>query len=199
MFTGIIQAVGSIIQLERRGDDARLLVDATALPMGDVGVGDSIAVSGVCLTVVALDGATFAADLSGETLARTSLGRLRAGAAVNLEKALRLSDRLGGHLVSGHVDAIGEVLAIDPLERAQRWRFRLPAALTRYVAEKGSICIDGASLTVNGADDDSFHVALIPHTIAVTTFRDRRVGDAVNLEVDLVARYLERLTANRTG
>ena len=193
MFTGIVTAIGKISRLEPRGGDVRLVVDTGAWPLDDVALGDSIAVSGVCLTVVAREGTTLAFDVSNETLSRTTLGARKPGDGVNLEKALRLADRLGGHLVSGHVDGVGTVLAIEPDARAQRWTFALPAPLARYVAEKGSICIDGTSLTVNGVDSASFHVALIPHTVDATTFRDRRVGDAVNLEVDLVARYLERL------
>lgn len=193
MFTGIVQAVGTIRRLEARGDDRRIRVDAAALDLHDVALGDSICVSGVCLTVVARDGGEFAADLSIETLSRTTLGMLTDGTRVNLEKSLRLSDRLGGHLVAGHVDGVGRIVAVAPDARSQRWTVELPAALARYVAAKGSVCIDGVSLTVNDADGDRFGVNLIPHTIAVTTFGDRRVGDAINVEVDLVARYVERL------
>ncbi len=193
MFSGIVQAVGTVVALEARGGDARLVIDAGALGLDDVVVGDSIAVAGVCLTAVAIDGARFVADVSAETLACTTLGMLQSGSRVNLEKSLRLADRLGGHLVSGHVDGVGRVLAIVPEARSQRWTFALPAALARYVAVKGSIAVDGVSLTVNEVQVERFGVNLIPHTIAVTTFRDRRGGDAVNIEVDLIARYLERL------
>jgi riboflavin synthase len=193
VFTGIVQAVGSIAAREPRGGDMRLSIDAGSLNLDDVASGDSIAVAGACLTVVELAGNVFAADVSNETLARSTLGRLRTGERVNLEKSLRLADRLGGHLVAGHVDSVGEVLSVHDDGRAQRWRFRMPPALARYVAEKGSICVDGVSLTVNAAGDAQFEVALIPHTIAVTTFADRRPGDPVNLEVDLIARYVERL------
>jgi riboflavin synthase len=193
MFTGIVQATGRIQALEPRGGDLRLGVEAVALGLDDVGLGDSICVSGVCLTVVAIDAGVLAFDVSTETLSRTSLGARAAGDAVNLEKSLRLSDRLGGHLVSGHVDGVGAVVSIVDDARAQRWTFRAPAALMRYVASKGSIAVDGVSLTVNEVGGDTFGVALIPHTVAVTTFRARRVDDAVNLEVDPVARYVERL------
>ena len=193
MFTGIVQATGRIHSLEPRGGDLRLSVEAAALGLDDVGLGDSICVSGVCLTVVAIDAGVLAFDVSTETLSRTSLGARAAGDAVNLEKSLRLSDRLGGHLVSGHVDGVGAVVSIVDDARAQRWTFRAPAALMRYVASKGSIAVDGVSLTVNEVGADTFGVALIPHTVAVTTFRERRVGDPVNLEVDPVARYVERL------
>lgn len=193
MFTGIIQAVGRIAVHEQRGGDARLVIDAATLGLGDVAIGDSIAVAGACLTVVAIEGTQWTADVSAETLRLTTLGGLRAGDAVNLEKSLRLSDRLGGHLVSGHVDGIGTVARIDDDGASQRWSFTAPVALLRYIAVKGSICVDGASLTVNTVDADGFGVTLIPHTLAATTFGARARGDAVNLEVDLVARYVERL------
>ena len=193
MFTGIVQATGRIHTLEPRGGDLRLAVEAAALGLDDVGLGDSICVSGVCLTVVAIETGVLAFDVSTETLARTSLGARASGDAVNLEKSLRLADRLGGHLVSGHVDGVGTVVSITDDARAQRWTFRAPADLMRYIASKGSIAVDGVSLTVNEVDGDTFGVALIPHTVAVTTFGARRVGDAVNLEVDPVARYVERL------
>jgi riboflavin synthase len=195
MFTGIIQAVGRIAVREQRGGDARLVVDVATLDLADVALGDSIAVAGVCLTAVAIEGNTFVADVSAETLARTTLGALAVGDGVNLEKALRLADRLGGHLVSGHVDGVGSIVAVDDDGASQRWTFRVPAALARYIAVKGSICVDGTSLTVNTVGADTFGVTLIPHTLAMTTFGARRVGDAVNLEVDLVARYVERLAS----
>lgn len=193
MFTGIIQAVGRIAQREDRGDDARIAIDAGTLDLADVALGDSIAVAGVCLTAAALDGTRFVADVSVETLARTTLGALAIGDAINLEKSLRLSDRLGGHLVSGHVDGVGAVVRVDDDGGSQRWTFRVPAALSRYIAVKGSICVDGTSLTVNEVDRDGFGVTLIPHTLAMTTFGRRRAGDGVNIEVDLMARYAERL------
>jgi riboflavin synthase len=197
MFTGIVEAVGHVRRIERRAGDVRLVVDTGLLGLGDVAAGDSIAVSGVCLTVVELEGTAFAADVSVETLTRTTLGTLKPGDAVNLEKAMRLSDRLGGHLVTGHVDAVGRIIGIEPDGRSQRWRFELPEQLARYVAAKGSICVDGVSLTVNDVDGPRFGVNLIPHTLEATAFKARRVGDAVNIEVDLVARYVERLFAQR--
>jgi riboflavin synthase len=193
MFTGIIQTVGRIARLEPRGGDVRLVVDTGSLDLADVQMGDSIAVGGVCLTAVELTGTGFAADVSNESLRLTSLGALRAGDAVNLEKALRLADRLGGHMVSGHVDGLGKVVSITPDGRSQRWTFEVPAALSRYIAEKGSVCIDGTSLTVNEVNGHRFGVNLIPHTVENTTFHARRAGDAVNIEVDVVARYVERL------
>ena len=198
MFTGIIQAIGRIAERETIGGDARLLIDAGALDLDDVALGDSIAVAGVCLTVAELDGMGFAVDVSPETLALTTLGRLAVGDAVNLEKALRLADRLGGHLVSGHVDGVGEIAGIEDDGSSQRWMFRAPQALMRYIAVKGSICVDGTSLTVNVLDEDAFGVTLIPHTLVNTTFGRRCIGDPVNLEIDLVARYVERLLGERT-
>jgi riboflavin synthase len=193
MFTGIVKAIGRIARIEPLGGDTRLHIDAVTLDLSDVGIGDSICVSGVCLTAIALDGTQFAADVSNETLACTTLGMLQSGKGVNLEKSLRLADRLGGHLVSGHVDAVGRVVAIEADARSQRWTFDLPVPLARYVAAKGSVCIDGVSLTVNEVDGNRFGVNLIPHTVEVTTFRDKQAGDTVNIEVDLIARYVERL------
>ena len=197
MFTGIVTGVGRISAREPRGGDLRLVIDTGTLPFEAPVPGESIAVNGVCLTVVGFDAASFQADASTETLALTTLGAMPDGAPVNLERALRASDRLGGHLVSGHVDGLGRVESITPDARAQRWRFAAPPALLRYVAKKGSICVDGVSLTVNAVDADGFEVALVPHTVANTAFAATRVGDAVNLEVDLVARYVERLLAHR--
>ncbi|RUL71448.1 riboflavin synthase [Dyella choica] len=193
MFTGIIQSVGRVTRLEPRGGDVRLHVDTAELDLSDVQLGDSIAVSGVCLTVVTLHSGGFSADVSNETLSLTTLGGHQSGDPVNLEKALRLADRLGGHLVSGHVDGVGKVVAITADGRSQRWTFEVPAQLSRYVASKGSICIDGTSLTVNEVNGDRFGVNLIPHTVEHTAFHARRTGDAVNIEVDVVARYVERL------
>ena len=198
MFTGIIEAVGRLAATERVGGDLRLTVQVGTLPFDAVRMGESIAVNGVCLTVVAFDADSFAADASNETLSLTTLGALSVGDAVNLERAMRPTDRLGGHLVSGHVDGLGRVEGIAEDARAQRWRFTAPAHLLRYIARKGSICVDGVSLTVNEVDDAGFEVALIPHTVSHTRFAQTQVGDAVNLEIDLVARYVERLLAGRT-
>jgi riboflavin synthase len=198
MFTGIIEGVGRLATTELRGGDVRLTIEVGTLPFEAVQLGESIAVNGVCLTVVEFDATSFAADASNETLSLTTLGDLRPGDAVNLERAMRPTDRLGGHLVSGHVDGLGRVESIAEDARAQRWRFSAPAGLLRYVARKGSICVDGVSLTVNEVDAAGFEVALIPHTVAHTRFAATQVGDAVNLEIDLVARYVERLLAGRT-
>ncbi|HEU4812634.1 MAG TPA: riboflavin synthase [Xanthomonadaceae bacterium] len=193
MFTGLVQGIGLLAARESRGGDARLRIDAGTLPFDDIALGESIAVNGVCLTVVASDASGFEADASNETLALTSLGALPPGRQVNLERALRAGDRLGGHLVSGHVDGVGAVASVIDDARAQRWRFTAPRALMRYIASKGSICIDGTSLTVNAVDADGFEVVLVPHTLAHTAFGATRPGDPVNLEVDQVARYIERL------
>lgn len=193
MFTGIIQSVGRVVRLESRGGDVRLHIDTADLDLSDVQLGDSIAVSGACLTVVLLEPRGFAADVSNETLSLTTLGKHKPGDAVNLEKALRLADRLGGHLVSGHVDGVGKVISVTPDGRSQRWTFEVPPPLSRYIASKGSICIDGTSLTVNEVNGSRFGVNLIPHTVEHTAFQARHAGDAVNIEVDVVARYVERL------
>ena len=194
MFTGLIQAVGSVAATERRHGDLRMRLHAGGMDTSDIQQGESIAVSGVCLTVVEFDAQGFSADLSNETLSLTTLGALPPGAPVNLERALRFGDRLGGHLVAGHVDGIGQVEWRKPDARSERWRFRAPPALARYIADKGSIAVDGVSLTVNAADESGFEVNLVPHTIQHTAFHALADGDAVNLEVDMVARYLERLS-----
>ena len=193
MFTGIIQCTGMLTRSEPRDGDLRLFIDAPVLDLSDVAIGDSIAVSGCCLTVAGRERTTVAFDASNETLSLTMLGTLRQGDAVNLEKALRLSDRLGGHLVSGHVDGIARIVSIEPDARSQRWWIEAPEELSRYIAAKGSVCLDGVSLTVNDVDGARFSVNLIPHTVEVTTFARRRPGDALNLEVDMMARYAERL------
>ncbi|WP_411849880.1 riboflavin synthase [Stenotrophomonas sp. LGBM10] len=197
MFTGIIEGVGHVAARETLGGDVRFTFNVGSLPFDAVQLGESIAINGVCLTVIAFDATTFQADASTETLGLTTLGQLADGAVINLERAMRPTDRLGGHLVSGHVDGLGQVLSIHDDARAQRWRFAAPAALLRYIARKGSICVDGVSLTVNDVDDTGFEVALIPHTVAHTAFAATGVGSAVNLEIDLVARYVEKLIGAR--
>ena len=199
MFTGIIECIGQLRASEVRGGDRRMVFTCESLDLGDVRRGDSIAVSGVCLTALDVGTDEFAADVSRETLALTTLGSLLPGAPVNLEKALRLNDRLGGHLVSGHVDGLGQVIDIQPDARSQRWTFEVPASLARYIASKGSICIDGVSLTVNEVEGLRFGVNLIPHTQAVTTFASLGIGHAVNIEVDRMARYAERLVEFRNN
>ena len=197
MFTGLIAGVGTLAAREPRGGDARLRIDVGTLPFEGVQLGESIAVNGCCLTVVAFDATGFTVDASNETLALTTLGRLALGAPVNLERAMLPTDRLGGHLVSGHVDGLATAARRWEDARAVRWRFAAPIALLRYVAHKGSVCVDGVSLTVNAADDAGFEVALVPHTVAHTAFHALREGDAVNIEVDLLARYVERLLATK--
>lgn len=193
MFTGIIEAIGTVRDIEPRGGDARVRIATGTLDLADVRLGDSIAVDGVCLTVVALDADGFGADVSGETLARSTFAGRRTGDRVNLEKALALGARLGGHLVSGHVDGIGHVRARERAARSERFVIEAPAGLGRYIAQKGSICVNGVSLTVNRVDGSRFAVNIVPHTLQATTLADLREGSAVNLEVDLLARYLERL------
>jgi len=191
MFTGIIQAVGRIAQIEPQGGDVRLAIDCGALDMTDVRQGDSIAVNGVCLTVAELDARSFKVHVSAETLSCT-VG-LDAPGEVNMEKALRLADRLGGHLVSGHVDGVGEVLRFDAVGDCMLLAIRSPHALARYIAVKGSITVSGVSLTVNTVDKDDFTINLIPHTLEVTTLGQLKPGSRVNLEVDLIARYVDRM------
>jgi riboflavin synthase len=195
VFTGIIQDVGRIHDAEARAGDLRLVVEAVSLPLAQAHVGDSIAVSGVCLTAVSIDGRRFAADVSRETLALTTLGELGRGARVNLEPALRAGDPLGGHLVSGHVDGVGEVLEVRDDGRSWRVTFRAPPALSKYLARKGSVAVDGVSLTVNEAEADRFGVNLVPHTLDATSFRELAPGRRVNIEIDPIARYVERLLA----
>lgn len=191
MFTGIIQAVGQIERVEPVGGDVRLTISTGVLDMADVAQGDSIAVNGVCLTVVEHDAQAFQVHVSAETL-RCTAG-LDAVGAVNLEKALRLADRLGGHLVSGHVDGIGEVTRFDAVGDCMLLAIRAPHALARYIAVKGSITINGVSLTVNTVAQDEFTINLIPHTLQVTTLKQLNAGAKVNLEVDLIARYVDRM------
>lgn len=193
MFTGIIQAVGSIVSLDDIGGDKRVRLNTASLPLAEVSLGDSIAVNGVCLTVIEKHADGFSADVSAETLSRTSLGGLRPHSLVNLEKAVTPTTALGGHLVSGHVDGMGEIMTRQVDARSVKFRVRAPAPLARYIAEKGSICVDGISLTVNAIDGDVFDLNIVPHTLEQTTMAGFEVGTRVNLEVDIIARYLERL------
>ncbi|MBE0434665.1 MAG: riboflavin synthase [Methylomicrobium sp.] len=195
MFTGIILAIGSIAAIEAKAGDCRLIISTGKLPLADAHLGDSIAVNGVCLTAVELGRDYFYADVSNETLARTTLKTAKVGMRVNLELALTPSTRMGGHIVSGHVDGIGTVLDKQSDGRSYRFRFKAPDNLAKYIAEKGSICINGISLTVNEVDGAVFGVNIVPHTLQETTLGDTEAGDKVNLEVDLLARYLERLMA----
>jgi riboflavin synthase len=191
VFTGIIEAIGRVAAVKPAGQSAALTIDAGGLDVSDVAIGDSIACNGACLTVTSLVPKGFTVDVSQETLQITA--GFAAGNAINLEKSLRLSDRLGGHLVSGHVDGVGRVTAVKPVDANREIMVRFPAELGRYIARKGSIAVNGVSLTVNVVTNDTFSVNLIPHTLAVTNLKDLKPGDRVNLEIDLVARYVERM------
>jgi len=193
MFTGIIESIGSIKKIEHMSGDAKLTISVGKLNMSDVSLGDSIACNGVCLTAIEFDQNSYTADVSGETLGLTTLGNIQVGSPVNLEKALTPTTRLGGHLVSGHVDGVGEVLSIRKDSRSIQYKIKAPEELAHYIAKKGSICVDGVSLTVNEIKESIFELNLVPHTLVETTASDYKVGSRVNLEVDLLARYLERL------
>ena len=193
MFTGIIAALGKVVAVKAKGGDVRLEVATQKLELNDVKLGDSIAVNGVCLTVISMQSDSVYFDVSKETLERSSIGTAKVGSEINLEKALAVSDRLGGHFVSGHVDGMGECIKRETSARSIIFQFKVPSNLKRYIAEKGSISIDGVSLTVNGVSKDIFEVNIIPHTLEETIIKDYQVGTRVNLEVDLIARYLERL------
>lgn len=199
MFTGIIKAKGSIGAIEKRGGDVRLRVTTPDLPWSEYEIGDSIAVNGVCLTAVRLLDNGFDTDVSVETLDVTTLKQLAVGDAVNLEPALRVGDALGGHLVSGHVDGIGRMTARADDARSIRMTFEVPGELSRYIAKKGSICVDGVSLTINEVSGNTFGLNIIPHTAEVTTMGAYEAGTAVNIEVDLLARYIERMLGNDAG
>ena len=193
MFTGIIQAIGTVGSIEQRAGDVRLTIKTGKLDLEDVALGDSIAVNGVCLTAVELPGDGFVADVSRETLSLTSLGKLKAGSKVNLEKALTLATRLGGHMVSGHVDGLGKVIERHDDARSVRFTIEAPAELAKYIVHKGSITVDGTSLTVNGVNGARFELNIVPHTLQETIMDGYQAGSEINLEVDLIGRYLERL------
>jgi riboflavin synthase len=195
MFTGIIVATGRVTSLTEKGGDLELVIDAAGLDVARIAIGDSVSVQGVCLTVTRLEGARFHADVSRETMAKTTLGNLASGSRVNLEPSLRAGDALGGHWVSGHVDTVGKLKTLVQDARSWRLEFELPASLMRYVAPKGSICVNGVSLTVNKVDGRRFDVNIIPHTLKVTTLGELKIDDGVNIEIDVIARYLERLMA----
>jgi riboflavin synthase len=198
MFTGIIQAIGSIQHSEAIGGDIRLTISATGLGLETSSLGDSIAVNGVCLTVVEFTGKGFVADVSLETLDKTSLGQLSQGSPVNLETALTLNTALGGHLVSGHVDGLATLIEMHQDARSIRYGFEVEPALQHYIAAKGSVSIDGCSLTVNRVDNNRFDVNIVPHTQQKTIFQFYQAGSKVNIEVDIIARYLERLIQGRS-
>lgn len=193
MFTGIVEGLGTIKSLTRAAGGVRMGIQAD-FPIDRVGTGDSIAVSGTCLTVIDFQNNILGVDVSPETLSKTTLGRAKVGNKVNLERALRFGDRLGGHLVSGHVDGVGVVKAKRPVANAILFTFGLPEALSRYIVEKGSVAVDGVSLTVNVCDSSSFEVSIIPHTAKITTVGNMKVGDPVNVETDMIGKYVERFT-----
>ena len=193
MFTGIIQAIGKIAAIEPKGQDSRFYIRTGDLDLSDVAIGDSIATNGVCLTAVTLPGDGFWADVSGETLSKTSFKQIKVGSQVNLEKALLPTTHLGGHIVSGHVDGLGKVLERSHAGRSIHFKIQAPAELARYIAAKGSICVNGISLTVNEVNGAVFELNIVPHTLEQTTLSAAQAGDEVNLEVDIIARYLERL------
>jgi riboflavin synthase len=201
MFTGIITALGTVRDVRPLGGgrDMRLVVGAPWPDTASIAIGASIACSGCCLTAVEVGPDWFAVDVSAETLSRTTLGRWRAGARINLERSLRMGDELGGHLVSGHVDGLGETLSQTLENGSSRWRFAVPRELARFIAAKGSVCVDGVSLTVNEADGATFGVNIIPHTSEVTSFSALRPGDPVNIEIDMLARYVARLAEFTPG
>jgi len=199
MFTGIIQAIGEVRAMELHQRQARITIDAGKLPMATVAVGDSIAVNGVCLTVVKMLALGFCADISQETLERTTFAEMKAGMRVNLEPALTLHTPLGGHLVSGHVDGVGVLNAVTPAGASRVISVQAPANLARYIAQRGSICLDGVSLTVNRVEGARVEVNLVPHTLKETVLGAYQAGRRVNLEVDLIARYLERLLSPEDG
>jgi len=193
MFTGIVQGMGAVRAIEARGGDATIVFDTGDVSLAGIELGGSIAVNGVCLTATQFDVSSFRADVSRETLMLTTLGDCAVGTPVNVEKALLAGQALGGHYVTGHVDGVGQLVARRDDARSVRMEFQVPAELARYVARKGSICIDGVSLTVNGAQGDRFDVNLVPHTLGVTTLGRLQPGSRVNLEVDIIARYVERM------
>lgn len=199
MFTGIIRGVGTIAEVSDVGGDRRLGIDLGDLELPATAIGDSIAVNGVCLTVTAVRAGRFTADVSLETLQVTTLGELRVGSRVNLEPALRVGDALDGHFVMGHVDGVGRVRALTPVARSSRLELEIPAALAPYVARKGSIAVDGVSLTVNAVSGNVFEVNIVPHTSEMTVISGYQVGTAVNIEIDMIARYLERLATAEGG
>ncbi len=193
MFTGIIQTTGKIIAIDQHGGDSRFVFNTGDMDLSDLKVGDSVAVNGACLTIIDNDNNSFAADLSKETLELTTFSKLTIGSRINLEKAMLLSDRLNGHLVSGHVDGIGKVLEMHEDARSVRYTIETPDALSRYISKKGSVTIDGVSLTINAVEGNTFNVNIIPHTLSETIFSEYLVGSRVNIEVDLIARYLDQL------
>lgn len=199
MFTGIVEDVGAVLLVERKSRDAVFRIGVDKIPAAEIGVGESVAVNGVCLTAVAVGEGDFSAQASRETLSRTGLSGLRAGDRVNLERSLRAGDRMGGHIVTGHVDGVGTVGSREPVGESVVFSFSIPRELSRYVVEKGSIAVDGVSLTVNSAGGEEFSVNVIPHTLRETIFSGLRAGAKVNLECDIIGKYVERLLFAEDG
>lgn len=199
MFTGIIEATGTVQAIKYSGNDAEVTINTGKLDMSDVKLGDSIATNGVCLTVTSFSKASFCADVSGETLKRTTFADVKVGTSVNLEKAMLPTTRFGGHIVSGHVDGVGTIAAIEKLGNAVEYWVQLPTELSRYIAQKGSVTVDGISLTVNDVEGDRFKLTIVPHTSGETTISGFKTGKKVNLEVDIIARYIERLLTGNTA
>ena len=196
MFTGIIETIGKILSIEKKDKDSRFIFDTGAMTLEDMNIGDSIAVNGTCLSIIEKTEHSFIADLSGETLALTTFSNLKEDSPVNMEKAMKLSDRINGHLVSGHVDGIGKIIARQDEGRSIRFEIESPEALKKYISKKGSVTVDGVSLTVNDVNENVFSVNIIPHTLSETLFSEYKVNTEVNLEVDQIARYLEKLINN---
>lgn len=196
MFTGIIESTGSILRIEKKGQDSRFIFNTGSVSLDDMKIGDSIAVNGTCLSIIEKSKQSFTSDLSAETLNLTTFSNLKAGSLINLEKAMKLSDRINGHLVSGHVDGLGIIVSKKDEGRSVRFEIEIPVTLTKYVSKKGSITVDGVSLTVNDINENIFSVNIIPHTLSETIFSEYTTGTEVNLEVDQIARYLEKLINN---
>ena len=197
MFTGIIQSLGQIVVIHEDQGDKHFAIQTNFNNMSDVAIGDSIACNGVCLTVTSIESDTISVDVSLETLAKTQVGQWQIGTSINLEKSLCLKDKLGGHLVSGHVDAVAQCLSIEPSARSTVYHFKIPKELDKYVVKKGSIAVNGVSLTVNSIKDSVFSVNLIPHTLAHTNLGQLKIGDEVNIEIDTIARYVEKMLQTR--
>lgn len=196
MFTGIIESTGSILRIEKKDQDSRFIFNTGSVSLDDMKIGDSIAVNGTCLSIIEKTKHSFTADLSGETLNLTTFSGLKEGSLINLEKAMKLSERINGHIVSGHVDGLGKIVGKKDEGRSTKFEIEIPVALTKYVSKKGSITVDGVSLTVNDINENMFSVNIIPHTLSETIFSEYTTGTEVNLEVDQIARYLEKLINN---
>jgi len=199
MFTGIVSATGKIVVKKNVGDAMRIKIDSKDLELSDISLGESISVSGVCLTVVAFDDKSFETDVSIETLSKTTLGSKINNGKVNLEKAVKADERLGGHMVTGHIDGLGLVESVEELDDYVKFSVSVSGGVSRYLAAKGSVCVDGVSLTINESSGDKFNFMTIPHTLSITTLGDLKLGDSVNIEIDIIARYVERLMEGKSS